>query len=358
MTNPLNDWHWYAVPLQFITPVHLGEPRGGETLATARHTLQADTLFSAMLHALYQTGNETKAKELETAFKSTTLEGLPWLHSDAFPFFKEGNDYRLSFPKPKGSLIEVPDKGGVQESDSVEKKKLKKRSLLWDGELSALLCDADKKTLGDVFDEDACPKDLWQEETRTQVTLRDNTKEEAMPYSVGTIRFASNAGLWVAIAVNPQNHDDTVNLLNTLFKILSVEGIGGKRSNGFGRFPFQKLIPESKCSMLNEVLEEARTSENRSKLLLSTATPHESQEDAFKTGHRAYKLGLRQGFHASTDTRPEGFGGIGAVKKKPVMMVEAGSVFESSWCGSLVDVTPDDLGAVHNLYRYAHALWL
>ena len=79
------------------------------------------------------------------------------------------------------------------------------------------------------------------------------TREETLPYRVGTFYYGEGCGLYIIAAYQSENEKC---LMEKLLTALSYTGIGGKKSGGLGKYRYNEgQIPEQ----LLECLQKNRT---------------------------------------------------------------------------------------------------
>lgn len=184
-------------------------------------------------------------------------------------------------------------------------------------------------------------KKVWKTDAVPRVTV-DRVSSTSDVYQVGRTVFAGGCGLWVLLEVNTA---DALSNLKDLFDGLSMAGIGGERSAGYGAFTVKNDLPVPKLPS---------TSGTSRVVTLSRyyPTPTEIKAGVLE-GEAAYDL-VKIGGWLATPTGP-------AQRRKSVYLVEAGSILNHTVpiSGALVDVRPDygHSGApIHPVYRNGFAL--
>ena len=291
--------------LSFPNGLHAGE----HNLDESQSIVRADTLFSALFIEAMKHADGTAEALLEAARSSS------FLISDAFPYIGE-TEY---LPKPM-CRVEVQDRQG----DSVIKKAFKSLTYIpmnqlnryMEGKLDAL---AEKEKLSG----------LGVHDLKTSAAIAG--QEETMPYHVGAFYFNRGNGLYVIMGM-----EDTA--CESLLYSLSYDGLGGKRSSGFGRFVVEAV---------RDLDEDPFKGEGSLYMTLSTALPAEEElEDALKGA--SWQMLRRGGFVASETYADE------QRKKKDLYVMAAGSCFCSRFAGDVYDVSD---GGTHPVYRYAKPLF-
>ncbi len=331
--------------------VHFGGYDDQLGLEGALPHLLVDTLFSAICHGWLMTYGQDGLDTLLEEFKSALP---PWRMSDGFPYFLEKNRATVYLPKPAGPLSYPNPEKAEWDSNSKNKKRLKKARFLQAEDMTAFLQGNFDTELLDVY------PDLWVEATAPHVAINHGVGDSE-PYSVNYLRFVSGAGLWVLFDLGAANSPWLPKLKEVLKMLGETMGLGGRKSTGAGRFTLTWSDESADARSLLEDIEKSGLSLSplidEFQLLMSIANPQPSEALKLKQPKTAkYQLINRGGFHYSLDPDWPGL-----IKKKPVAMLLAGSVIKGGLQGRLVDVTPDlETGkeAPHPLYRYGLGLTL
>lgn len=299
--------------LRFKTGVHLGKGR----LTDAECTLHADTLFSALCIEAIRSGGEVKLKSLVNDAKQDKIK-----ISNGFPYIGK----TLFLPKPMIPLEKKED----QEENKKEYKKLqyisaKNFSVYLAGNLNPTKEREQLKYLG---------KEAFQD----KVAIMDRVESE--PYHIGVYYFYSNAGLYFLIGFeNEKIWKEVEELLN----IVGIEGIGGRRSSGLGKFEIEEdVIPNE----LKLYLKDPEKMTN--KMSLSLCLPREDELEKSMEG-ASYLIERRSGFVAS-----ENYANTWR-KKRDLFCFQAGSVFKNTFSGDVYDVA---MNGNHSVYRYAKPFFM
>ncbi|RRD93724.1 type III-A CRISPR-associated RAMP protein Csm4 [Clostridiales bacterium COT073_COT-073] len=297
--------------LKFHTAVHFGNGR----LSSTESALKADTLFSAMC---IEAGKVGKLEELYQYAQSGQLK-----ITDTMPYI----DGELQLPKP---LLTMEWK---EDGNSVLKKRLKKLKYIPVGDFSSFL----KGEIHYITEKDEKTKKLGQSKSMTKAAIYGLA--ETMPYHVGSFRFTEGCGLYFLAATETKA---SLSLLDELMQALSLVGLGGKRSSGFGKFSFttETLPPEIQERLKN--LEKYKVY-----MTLSGAMAKmEELSDCLENAN--YLLEKRSGFIFSDQV-------LGSVKKQDLHVFAAGSCFTHLFVGDIFDVSN---GSSHAVYRYAKPFFM
>lgn len=306
----------YLYKFHFNGSVHLGREEGRNVLQSSDVQLRSDTLFAALCVEAAR-GDAEKLNRLVGEAQAGRL-----LVSDGLPF----RDGELFLPKP----ILLRGEGTVP-MEPKQRKQLKKIPYIplskWDGYLAFL---QGAKPL-DQDCADAC-KDLYFLDERTCAAVRG--KEDTDPYLVNSIRFNVNCGLYVLLAFETEELRTEV---ESLLESLSVSGVGGKRSTGFGIFHLEC------CGALADVcpaLYARITKEGAAHwITLNTALPADGElEEVIPAA--AYTLCRRGGF-------VDGMG----YKKRTIYAFAAGSCFKKRFSGEVANVAPEGCRPAYRLLK-------
>lgn len=299
--------------LNFISSVHFGD--GG--LMKAKSTLSADTVFSALCIEALKRDQKT-FECLVRGVKSDRIrisDGLPYI----------GDLYYI--PKP---LVHLEQE---QQGDSSVKKAIKKLEYIPVQYLEEYVKgDLDIKKHSKYFHDAFGAYRLGEKAAVSGM-------EESMPYSVAVFQYCDRSGLYLCVQYEMQ---EDLELVEELLLELSLTGIGGKRSSGYGRFELKygKMPPEFEKHLTGSSYARYMT--------LSIAIPDDDEIYSTLNG-AGYRLIRRAGFVDST-TYSETFR-----KKRDVYLMVPGSVFRERFSGKLLDVSS---GGAHPVYRYAKPIWL
>lgn len=303
-----------TIKLSFSAPVHFGDGR----LSDSSCSCDAGTLFSALFIEALHMG---VAEELLAAAKNGEFA-----LSDAFPYVGD----TLYMPKPLLPLAADETVGATnRKPDSRERKAAKKLSVI----PLAAFSDYRKGTLGMV--DTLAAFRLGKSFLQTKVNLQRENRPEAEPYHVGGFTFEPGSGLYFTVAGTFS--------IESILDQLQYAGIGGKRTEGFGRFtytvldgnPFDQLVPACPNSPRY--------------LLLSTALPKASELTDELVFDARYHMIRKGGFAQSTSPNTV------LRKKRDLYLFAAGSTFTQRFVGDVFNVSADEES--HPVYRYARALW-
>jgi len=314
-------WH-------FLTAVRFGTSKG--QLADSSYIMHSDTLFSALCQEALKLGGQEALQRLYDLCSSDRL-----LLSDTMPFM--GENYFL--PKP---ILQV--ERAAQESNSVLKKAYKKLKYIPTNLFATYLQSLQGTCQFDVEAVNFLLKDFVTNANRVMVGVKGN--DAPQPFYVNTWTFAENAGLYVLAAFEDKADLDW---LEQLMGNLGLQGIGGKKNSGLGKFEVEDVILLDKtCSEGLKALQKLLSSEGQWYMTLSGALPRVDELEHALDG-AAYQVLKRSGFVDSTCYAEE------QRKRRTLYILAAGSCFRNSFCGAIYDVAD---GGSHPVYRYAKPLFL
>ena len=134
-------------------------------------------------------------------------------------------------------------------------------------------------------------------------------------------------------------------------KSLSLSGIGGKRTSGYGQFEYEfKQLDESSNVESERTLAALLNKNAEYYLSLSAFYPQKDEVKNLKNGY--YSLIQRQGFVQSATYNNKD---NKILKKRSITMINAGSCFREKFEGEVVDVKKD---GNHSVYRYGKPIMI
>ncbi|WP_456390196.1 type III-A CRISPR-associated RAMP protein Csm4 [Hydrogenimonas sp.] len=305
--------------LNFRSPLHIGvEGTSREDVSTIAHS---DTILGAIFSLAVKVDPQLCRELLNSSAKV----------SSAFPFFRgvSSVDYFMPIPiLPPEKMFSMP------EDDHSLTKKLKKLNLIpleWfekilNGNRIAVEADAldgVKEKLKDVFKTRPVPK----------VAL-DRVTQDSNLFHYGELHF-DKGGLffWAEF-----KDIEVRRRFEAVLKLLGDEGLGGRRTAGYGLFDVEPdtielEIPESADRYL----------------LLSLYWPPKNERDILSLKNSSYRMVRRAGWFLLDDGR--------SYRRRPIWMLREGSVLNIRPIGGVADVTPNAVPDKH-VYRFGYALSL
>ncbi|WP_081411115.1 type III-A CRISPR-associated RAMP protein Csm4 [Desulfotruncus alcoholivorax] len=319
---------YYIYKLKFLTPVRFGSSSAGAGLAQSKISCHADTLFSALGQEWINIYGNRGFNEFIEAARNNRL-----LISDLYPW----HDLELYLPKPVLPPLFQQD---VDDEGKTDKKLMK--------QLAYIPVSKFRAYIDFLRDGVELPWNSGHEGFAYEVLLyRANIVREieTMPYLVSAYRFVGTGGLYFIL----QSSEFWREKFDIVIESLGLSGIGGKRSSGLGKFElaeesFEIGLYDSDC-----ILEEMLKEDGGVYMSLSVLAPAQDDLAVIKQGKSYYSLIRRTGFVASPV-----YAGT-QLKRKPVVMFDAGSCFPAKIKGRILDVS--DNGG-HPVYRYGKGMYL
>jgi CRISPR-associated protein Csm4 len=316
----------YIYKLQFQGSTHFGDT--GIDLENVCEWVTSDTLFSALVNALYSIKGSDAATEFVDNFKETP----PFIMSSLFLYSRDS----FYLPRP------LADDGIAPELKKSMGKELKKiKWLNADGFLKWIKGDITVDDIKTMHSEQEKYKKEFTIEIRPRVTL-DRTTQNSSIYHAGYVYFKEDAGLYGLVAFNDSTAKDKFQLL---LKSLGEIGLGGEKTYGCGMY---KIEPLQEVSGSLRSLMEGHADRFT---LLSLYHPSDNEQTAIADSLVAYDVTRKKGWISSGRYALP-------LKRKSVGFFTEGSVLKKQLKGCLVDVTPDAVSSEmlnHKVYRYGYA---
>ncbi len=317
---------YLGIFLTFEGPVHLGEFTGEGMEGVNALLARSETLWAALTVAwvrLFGTPAPLAPPKPEALETWTS----PFRLSSAFPYVRQ----TLYFPRPWMRL-------NLMAHDDPSLRKLLKKIRFVPQRLFERWIQGQPFEQQHLLDMDTAWRQLQQhiqEYQEPHVTL-GHAAFQSQIYYVGATAFHPQAGLFFLIHPPENPH---LPQLRAALNLLAEEGLGGRRSQGLGRFSWQEKVVTLHLPQ-----------EPNAYLLLSSFNPcPEFLRSPEVLLNASYTLYESKGWALSPITKHQAF-------RKPVWMFGEGSVFPIEPKGRLLEVTPYDWPAPHPLYRHGIAL--
>ena len=305
--------------LIFRSPLHVGEDVvGPEKVSSIVHS---DTILSALYSLALKVNGDI----------STKIAGGAVRISSASPFYRDNNDITYYFPKP---IIAQEKVFPISEADYPLRKKLKKLNFIpLDWILKIINGETIEVTAQEIENIKEKLKKLFKTHTIPKVAL-DRITQDSNLFHFGELHF-SKGGLFI---IADFKDEDMRSAFEGLLKFLGDEGLGGKRTAGYGLFDvetdsFEINLPENPSKYL----------------LLSLYWPSTEERYNLNLKESSYQLIRRTGWFLLNDGR--------SLKRRPLWMFKEGSILNKEPFGGAADVTPDSLNS-GRVYRFGYALSL
>ncbi len=280
---------------------------GAGNLEFSESTFSADRLFSALVLEAIKSGKLDEWMQLS--------QSDDFVLSDAFPYY-----FSPFLPKPIGyPTFDKLDQNKDAITLRQEAKKTKKLQYI---EYS-------------MFSDFLNGESIENENYSVQMSVTKNRpNEDGGLFQVG-IWLPSNESVSLYVIANQTP------LFDDLMGSLQYSGLGGKRTSGYGGFELQILD-------LPTELAERLTLESKSPVMtLTTCLPIDGELEMAMDGAN-YLLKKSSGF-AFSQSVSENF------RKQDLFRFKAGSTFQQTFKGQIVDVRPEDFP--HPVWNYAKALF-
>jgi len=286
---------------------HFGE----KLLEQSEAIFTTERLFSALFLEAMKFHKEKELLELALSDEFQMSDAM--LHNNG-----------LYFPKPIG----YPRVNNVQRNNKTESrkeaKKVKELSFLYEDDFDLFL--SGEANLEDLQQFTSEQKSLFVNDIKTSVG------ED--PYRIGTVYYEVNTSLAVIATKHP--------LIEQLFESLKFSGLGGKRSSGLGQFEFE--VESLEPYLLDRITLESK----EPVMLLSKALPLDEELGIILDGS-SYLLEKSSGFAFSYSAGRN-------YRKQDLYKFKAGSTFDRTFKGTIVDVAPDNFP--HPVWSFSKPLFL
>ena len=304
--------------LKFPNGIHVG---ANSSLELTNITVSSDIFYSAFYAEYIRIFGEND-REL---FQLT--ENDEFKVSDLLPFKEMKTETVFYVPKPFVNDIERKQSSDENEQ-VVDRKKVKKLSYIPASRLNEYFEFLKTGKNFPEIDDDFGEKELH---TKNKVS---RIGEDTELYNIEVFRFNEKSGLYFIVQLPKEWKEKFENVLESL----SLTGIGGKKSAGYGQF-----IRELKTENYKADAIFLHTNSTFGKyLLLSSYLPQKDEIEKIKNKENGYQLIKRSGFVNSPkySENPQ--------KRKQVYMISSGAVLNFKPAGRLVDLK---LHGNHSIYR-------
>ncbi|MDI9395021.1 MAG: type III-A CRISPR-associated RAMP protein Csm4 [Euryarchaeota archaeon] len=317
------------IKLNFTSPLHLGEI--GIGLEESSLVLHSDTIFNAICNALAK----LYGREWVTDFLRKFKKEPSFRISSGFPFAGQN----LYFPKP---MSRANINNDLLQDYS---KKLKKTNYLRKDFFEKWIAEEEllEKDLKEITDNEAA-KGCDEKDSGfgagfllPKVSISRESAESSI-YFLGSVRFKEDSGIWFILDCSSKEYEN--NVISAL-RLLQHDGIGGKRTWGYGSF-----------SLKEENLY-LKLPDSDSHLLLSLFYPEESDDPELDEKHLFSGKNARWGFSLRGGYAYP-YGSRSSSQKAQRLFIKEGSIFEKKPEGRLIE-DDSDLEGIEKLYHYGFA---
>ncbi|MBO4687023.1 MAG: type III-A CRISPR-associated RAMP protein Csm4 [Clostridiales bacterium] len=312
--------NYKMVKMHFTTAVHFGD--GG--LETCKNTLCADTVFSALCVEAAQFSQDA----LERVISAVQTRHVCF--SDAFPFIGD----RIYLPKPLMYIEKIETEDETVNS-SVLKKTAKKLLFIESDQFDDYIAGrADIIQMETYFSDNFGKYDLVSKNAKT---IDD---ADAEPYSVRIFRYKEGNGLYFLLGYEME---DEYELIKEILTHLSLRGIGGKTSSGYGKFTYEIMdVPEMIIKRMKI--------ESDKYMSLTTSIPDEDELEETMAEYAGFLLVRRSGYVASVNYSDS------LKKRRTLYFAAAGAVFSKRFNGKIWNAQTGD--GSHAVYKYAVPMFI
>lgn len=308
--------------LKFPNGIHVG---ANSSLELTNTIVSSDVFYSAFYAEYVRIFGENDRELLQLT------ENDEFKVSDLLPFKEMKTETVFYVPKPFVNDIERKQSNNENEQ-VVDRKKVKKLSYIPASRLNEYFEFLETGKNFPEIDDDFGEKELH---TKNKVS---RIGEDTELYNIEVFRFNKDSGLYFIVQLPEKWQERFENVLESL----SLTGIGGKKSAGYGQF-IRELKTENykeDAIFLHTNLKKISTSGKY--LLLSSYLPQKDEIEKIKNKENGYQLIKRSGFVNSPkySENPQ--------KRKQVYMISSGSVLNFKPAGRLADLK---LHGNHSIYR-------
>lgn len=317
------------IKLNFSSPLHIGEV--GIGLEESSLVLHSDTIFNAICNALAKLYGRDWVTDFLQNFKKEPTFRI----SSGFPFA----DKILYFPKPM-SRANIDDDLLQDYSKSLKKTSYLTKGFFEKWIAEKKLSEKDLKNItenGDSKDCDDKGSGLGTGFLLPKVSISRESAESSI-YFLGSVRFKEKSGLWFILDCTSKEWENRV---RSALRLLQHDGIGGKRTWGYGSF------------ILKEEILQLELPDSSAHLLLSLFYPKESEDPAddekqlFSDENARWDFSLRGGYAYP-------YGSRNSSQKPQRLFIKEGSIFEKKPEGKLIE-DESGLEGIEKLYHYGFA---
>lgn len=314
--------------LKFPSGIHIGT---NASLEATSVTVNSDIFYSAFYSEYVKIFGDSDKELLELTEKDE------FKVSDLLPFKEMETETAFYLPKPVVNDIER--KQNDDESEQVaDRKKIKELNYIRASRLKEYF---DFLEMWGNFSED---NDFGEKELHIKNNI-SRIGEDPELYNIEVFKFNKASGLYVIVRLPEKWKKKFENVLESL----SLTGIGGKKSAGYGQFnvagdvmtfdgKYFDIINSKDDKFINESLYK----ESEKYLLLSSYLPQKYEIEKIKNKANGYQLIKRSGFVNSPkySETPQ--------KRKQVYMISSGAVLNFKPAGKLTDLK---LHGNHSIYK-------
>lgn len=328
----------YIFKLEFDTQVHFGAERYNPDLTSVTMACHSDTLFAAICNEMKLCYGEQKLADFILHAKSDEFQ-----MSDTFPYIEDIASRDMCYYLPKPIMNTMKD-SQLTDDDEFDKKALKKIDYIRVDDYQDFVKSL---TNSETIARSQIP--VAYEEIETKVRLDRN--EDSLPYQISAYRFKKGAGLYFLMETDDQHF----NLVCKILESLGLSGIGGKKSQGYGKFHLANepyMIGENNdfCGVYDSEEQLYRMLHINGTKNIALGLIYPCEEDLISIqADDGYSLIERKGFVTSQSYADY------LVKRKDAVAFAPGSSFTNRLSGCIIDVRKS---GKHPVYRYGKGMFL
>lgn len=314
--------------LKFPNGLHIGEANIN-SLESTNISVYSDTFFSALYSEYIKLYNDIKFLEI--------VKNDEFKISDLLPFKKtfENKEY-FYLPKP---YVNIERKKQEISNKMVDRKKVKALSYIPAHKLKDYFSFLENGENFPDIDNDFGEKQLY---TKNKIS-KENKDTEL--YNIEVFKFNKDSGLYFVVKLPENNVEIWKEKFFNILDSLSLSGIGGKKTTGFGQFNFEIISLNLIDNFNSEDIKFIKTAlekEEKNYLIISSYAPLSEEIEKIKEKNNCYQLIKRSGF-VNSSLYSKTF-----QKRKSIYMIASGAVLNFKPKGRLVDLK---LNGAHSIYR-------
>lgn len=318
--------------LKFPNGIHVGANNSLESTEVGIHS---DTFYSALYSEYMKIYGDDEMLKIS--------ENGEFRVSDLFPFKEIKKETVFYLPKPYVSIDRKINNYLEKDENTVDRKRVKGLGYIPASKLKDYFSFLEIGRNFPEIDENFGKKQLY---TKNKIS---KIGKETELYNVEIFKFNKSSGLYFIMKIPTPTQEIWKEKMENLLESLSLAGIGGKKSAGYGQFLIEEdamefdgkdfdIIESEDDAFINKGLYK----EERNYLILSSYFPDESEIGKLKKDGNGYKIIRRSGFVNSPYYSEE------PQKRKQIYMISSGAILDFKPEGKMVDLK---LHGDHSIYR-------
>ena len=332
---------YYLFQFKFKTPVHFGIAEFGRNLGLVSLNCGADTFVSALMDEL---------ASMDDSIFQSLLRKLQFgsvVFSDLLPYYiDDRGESEFYIPVPlrriNDSVITEEHRYSFSELCYLHAEERKQEQMVFVRASNLAQYLAAQKT-GQIYKPEEHEFGWFGMQKRL-----NSRKQGNEVYFLGYYQFTANAGLY---CVGLEDENDAIKL-ERYFCLLGLEGIGGKKSSGMGKFELlDSMIEMDEYGVFEDdkaLYSLLQDTTSPWQMNISVVSPGPGDAAIVKAG--TYKLIKRSGFVFNEITKSY-------QKRGNIYMLRAGSCLPERVKGRFIKLY-DKAEAGHDVYRYAKGMYV